>query len=217
MIDRHVRLFDLVAAPYDLFHRSQRIALRRTWREYGSRLGLPPGASILDVGCGTGAFAAVLAARGYRVCAVDPSRQMRRRAARRLRGSGVVVRDGDALRGLPFPDRSFDLVTASFVAHGFPPAARAAFFREVQRVSRGLVLLVDFLPRSIRREAPDVRVLEALEGSDFRRFVRTATAELRAVFAVVEVVPVDTATAWYVCRGRAGARRASLDPAPGRV
>jgi ubiquinone/menaquinone biosynthesis C-methylase UbiE len=200
----HARLFDLVAAPYDLFFHQQRRAFRRTWKAHGGRLGLPPGARVLDIGCGTGALASVLADRGFTVNAIDPSAGMRAVAARRLRGTGVALSGGDALQGLPFPAGAFDLVTASHVIHGFPADKRAAFFREARRVSRGLVLFHDFPPRALRRGWPDVLVLETLEGSDYRRFVRTGVAEMRRVFDSVETFMIGVGSAWYVCRGAAG-------------
>jgi hypothetical protein len=44
--------------------------------------------------------------------------------------------------------------------------------------------------------------METLEQSDYRRFVRTAAAEMRRVFASAEVFTVDFGSAWYVCRER---------------
>ena len=112
---------------------------------------------------------------------------------------------GDPLRGLPFPDSTFDLVLSSHVAHGLGAADRHTLFREAQRVSRGMVLFHDYPPRSVRRGRPDVRVIETLERGDYRRFVRTGLAEMERVFASVSIVPVGPNTAWYLCRdGRAG-------------
>ena len=202
----HARLFDLVAAPYDLFFHQQRRSFRRTWKAHGSRLDLAPGARALDIGCGTGALASVLADRGLTVNAVDASPGMRTVAARRLRGTRVALSGGDALQGLPFPAGAFDLVVSSHVIHGFPAERRAVFFREALRVSRGLVLFHDFPPHSLRRGWPDVLVAETLEGSDYRRFVRTGVAEMRRVFDSVEVFMIGIGLAWYVCRG-GGAQR----------
>jgi len=205
--DRHVRLFDIVALPYDLFFHAQRRAFRRAFARHGARLGIPRGARILDVGCGTGSLASVLSDRGYRVHAVEPSALMRARARRRLAATGVALSRGNALDGLPFPDRTFDLVVASHVAHGLPPSGRAALYREALRVSKGFVLFSDFPPRSLARGWPDVHVIETLEGSDYRRFVRTGAREMRRVFGSVAVVPVDVGSAWYVCRGSHGSPR----------
>jgi SAM-dependent methyltransferase len=200
----HERLFDLVALPYDLFHRSQRRSFRRVFRTHGGALGLAPGATILDIGCGTGALASVLAEKGYEVQAVEPSRGMRARARRHFNGRGVVLEDGNPLHGLPFPDRAFDLVISSHVVHGLRTADRAVFYREALRVSKGLLVFHDFPPRSLRHGWPHVYIMETLERSDYRRFIRTGGAEMRRVFASVEISLVGTGSAWYVCRARKG-------------
>lgn len=67
------------------------------------------GASVLDVGCGTGHFTRRLAQDGFVVTGIDPDADMIRYAA--AQGGGVIYRVADA-RALPFPARSFDLVIA---------------------------------------------------------------------------------------------------------
>lgn len=54
-------------------------------------LSLPPGGSILDVGCGTGRHSIELAKRGYAVTGLDLSLEMLARAADAARGAGVSV------------------------------------------------------------------------------------------------------------------------------
>ena len=206
----HGRTFDLVALPYDLFFHSQRRAFRRVFRAHGGMLDLPSDARVLDIGCGTGALASVLAERGFRVSAVEPSAGMRERARRRLRGTGVALSAGDALEGLPFPDGAFDLVVASHVVHGMSATDRVTFYREALRVSTGLVLFHDYAPRHPRHSPPDAPFLETLERSDYRRFVRDGAAEMRLVFASVALIAVGPGSAWYVCRAApAGVGRAS--------
>lgn len=77
---------------------------------------LPPvGASVLDVGAGSGRDAAALAARGYMVTAVEPSAGLRQEALARHPGTGVCWID-DALPRLSKVDsRQFDLILASAV------------------------------------------------------------------------------------------------------
>lgn len=63
---------------------------------------LAPGATLLEIGCGTAHFAGTLAARGFRVAGIDPSAALLSVARQR-----VPVARARAER-LPFGDGSFD-------------------------------------------------------------------------------------------------------------
>jgi SAM-dependent methyltransferase len=68
----------------------------------------PPGARVLDLGCGTGSDALVLAEAGRRVHAVDVSAAMIERARARMRGSAgerlsFEVRAAEDVDGVPGP------------------------------------------------------------------------------------------------------------------
>ena len=91
-----------------------------------------PVTRVLDVGCGTGNYAAALTeATGCRVSGVDPSRRMLDRA--RDAASWEALVQGSA-ESLPFPHDSFDVVVSTDVIHHI--GDRDAYFSEVARVLR---------------------------------------------------------------------------------
>jgi SAM-dependent methyltransferase len=81
--------FDVHAPIYD-----QNEFTKNTVREVDfllEELELAPGASILDVGCGTGRHSIELARRGYTLTGIDLSAQMLAQAAAAAKASGVQV------------------------------------------------------------------------------------------------------------------------------
>jgi len=135
-----------------------------------------PDDRLLDVATGTGALLARLAHRGVaprEVAGLDASPPMLARARRQLPADWRLL-VGDAQR-LPFPARSFDLVTACYLLHLLEPAERAGVTRELARVLRpgGRAVLVTVAGR--RRVARTV--LERLPRASGLRPL-DATAEL---------------------------------------
>ncbi|NLO73604.1 MAG: methyltransferase domain-containing protein [candidate division WS1 bacterium] len=96
--------FDAYAAVYD-----ENEFTHNTVREVDfllEALELQPGATVLDVGCGTGRHAIELSARGYVVTGLDLSAGMLARARAKAREAGVQVEwiQGDAAQfSLPAP------------------------------------------------------------------------------------------------------------------
>ena len=85
-----------------------------------ARLGLPPGARLLDLCCGQGRHAVPLARLGYRVAGLDLSRPLLERAAALAADHGQRLSLVQAdMRRLPFADASFDAVLNLFNAFGY--------------------------------------------------------------------------------------------------
>ena len=83
------RFFDAHAPIY-----AENVFTRNTVREVDfllEELGLPAGAAVLDVGCGTGRHAVELARRGYAVTGLDLSSEMLARAADAARAANVTI------------------------------------------------------------------------------------------------------------------------------
>lgn len=91
--------------------------------------GLPKGARIADLGCGSGVFSNVLRQRGYNCTGVDLSPALIRIAKEKY--PGIEFIEGD-VEHLPFADASFDGVLLAGVVHHFEE--HSAFLAEVKRI-----------------------------------------------------------------------------------
>ena len=126
--------------------------------------------SVLDVGCGTGALAERLAARGYRVVGVDPSRGMLE--IMRQRAPAVEAVQGSGAK-LPFEADRFELVFTVATLHHIADAdAVRRTLAEMVRVCQpgGGIVVWDHNPRnpywsSIMARVPQDTGAERLVGA----------------------------------------------------
>jgi len=101
-------------------------------------LGIGPGATVVDLGAGTGKWTRLLVERGPRVVAVEPVRGMRDELATAV--PGVEVLDAPA-ESVPLPDGSVDVVTAAQAFHWFDAPAALAECARLLRPGGGLGLV----------------------------------------------------------------------------
>ena len=122
---------DQTAAAYKAVREIPRDGLRH-WRAAVQRhLSPAPGMTLVDIGAGTGQFAAAFSDWfGLEILAVEPSAAMRAQIPRR---PGIRSLEGDA-SSLPLPDGSADGAWLSLVLHHIPDLEAAA--REIRRVLR---------------------------------------------------------------------------------
>lgn len=211
-------LFNRIAPVYGLFFRFQKNVFKRILNQVSGEVNLREWTSIIDVGCGTGALCSVLAEEGFTVTGVEPAEKMlgiaRRKTAEKTvgktAGQKITLQQGDALAGLAYPDKSFDVAIASYVAHGLQPEDRQKLYREMSRVARNLVVIHDYNgERSLLTS-----IVEWMEGGDYFRFIKIAekemgdcktesrisvTAENKRCFSNVQVLRVGPRAAWYLC------------------
>lgn len=105
-------------------------------------LNLPTGSIIADIGAGTGNYANALADLGYRIKAIEPSREMQRQGKPRIDVQWV---SGSA-EAIPLSDNSVDGVIIILALHHFPSLPSAA--KEICRIClKGPVVVFTFDPR----------------------------------------------------------------------
>jgi SAM-dependent methyltransferase len=120
--NRAIAIYESMAAPF-----TQHFA-RSAW----NMLDAAAGKRVLDVGCGTGAFAIVAADAGADVVAIDFAPAMVERV-RQLQNPRIEARQMDG-QALDLPSESFDAVASVFGVMLFPDWR--AGLREMVRVTR---------------------------------------------------------------------------------
>ena len=135
--------FDGQAAEYDqrdTYYYSQNGKI--SCRDIAGQIKGIPYEALLDVGCGTGFLIDLLTGqKAARYCGVDLSDEMIRVAKeKKIPGAEFIVSSADKL---PYPEKTFDIVTCSQSFHHYPYPEKA--MEEAKRVLKpgGLYILSD--------------------------------------------------------------------------
>ncbi len=119
---------------------------------------LPPGARVLDLGCGEGRDSVFFASRGFEVTGVDASQAGLRKAERLAGERGIQVRwlQGD-MAHLPL-DGPFDLVYSCGAIHYVPRRERSRLFPRLKALTLpgGINAHIVFTDRSVYVEKGEV-------------------------------------------------------------
>ncbi len=111
-------------------------------------LRLPPGAAVLEIGCGTGRFARAAAAAQMAVTAIDVSPIMLQYVAAKAKEEGlprIAVQHAGFLT-MDFPPSSFDAVVSGAALHHLPDAWK---FVAIRNIARSLKVGGQFILRDV--------------------------------------------------------------------
>ncbi|HZK10496.1 MAG TPA: class I SAM-dependent methyltransferase [Clostridia bacterium] len=196
-------LFNLIAPIYALFYHSQKRGFIKIIEKVKNEINLASFETIIDVGCGTGALCSVLNDRGMKVTGVDPAIKMLDIGRRKSDNKGIVFLQGNALEGLEFEDKSFDLAISSYVAHGLEAGDRKRLYAEMSRVAKDYVIIHDYN----NKRSLLTSFIEWLEGGDYFHFIKHAEREMKdcltemtTCFSEVRVIQVGVRANWYICK-----------------
>lgn len=100
------------------------------------------GKKVLDIGCGSGAFASILLKHGADVCGIDPSPSAIAAARAVAEPARFEVASAEAL---PFQDKTFDTCIFLNSLHHVPPESMPAALDEAHRTTKanGLVVIIE--------------------------------------------------------------------------
>ncbi|GAB4532826.1 MAG: class I SAM-dependent methyltransferase [Parvularculaceae bacterium] len=149
---------------------------------------------FVDIGTGTGAFLREVVERYPRMpsIGIDLSTPYLRRARRRCPAGRFIQANAEQI---PLADASVDIVSACYLFHELPAAARARVAAEIGRVLRpgGLFLLTDTIQRG---DAPELDILLELFPREFHEpyFASYIEADLKALFAPSRLALFDERT-----------------------
>jgi ubiquinone/menaquinone biosynthesis C-methylase UbiE len=166
-----VEFFDRWAKFYDPFVSLFRLG--RVRREAVEMSSVGRGDKVLDVCTGTGAQAFEFARRCDGVTGIDLSAGMLAVARKKDKEGRVGFVSMDATN-LDFSDKEFDVSCISFGLHDMPPEVREEVLREMGRVTRGKIVIVDYRPRENRFLRAVYRTLiPVYESEYFPDFIRS--------------------------------------------
>lgn len=193
MID--VGLFDRIAPIYGMFFDFQVKYYKKILGEIGPEFDISQFDTILDIGCGTGALCKVLNDKGVMVTGIDTSSGMLKQAKKKTQGHDLEFIQVQAGKSLPFDDKSFDLVIASYVAHGLEPEERIQLYKEMGRIAKEYAIIYDYN----KNRGLVTTLVEWLENGDYFNFIKNAEIELEKTFNNLRVIQVDKRASWYIC------------------
>ena len=166
---------------------------------------VPRGASVLDIGCGTGALCSGLrAARSCRVVGVEMSRKMLRYARAHSRFDDIAYEYGDATNLDTIDTGTYDYATVLFLIHEIPLRQRLEVLNESLRVARHAIIVDSHvpLPRNIFSTA--LHAVELMGGREHHESFADylATGGIGGLLPQL-TPPVETlrqVTFWHGCR-----------------
>jgi SAM-dependent methyltransferase len=154
---RYGEVFNEVAEEYDRHRPTYPAALIDRACEVG---GLGPGATVLEIGCGTGQLTRSLLARGLRVTAIEPGGRLIARARDQLADAGEVEFVNRRLEEASLPHAHYSAVFSGSAIHWVDPDVSWRKTADAL-VDGGTLALVSYFGLAELRSAGDQQPLRA--------------------------------------------------------
>ena len=189
-MDEHGKLFNKIAPYYQLFFKYQVWYYGKIVDKNIEFIEDKNIETVLDIGCGTGAFGYVFKERGFLVTGIDVSPEMVKRGL----ANDLYCKKGDIKNGLSTEDNSYDMVISAMVAHGLDEKTRIKFLKETKRIAKKVVLIQDY---KFQRKF-FVDLIEKLEGGGYFNYINKGQAQFNQVFDKLSTHEVSHNLNWYL-------------------
>ena len=191
-MDQHGRLFNKIAPYYQWFFKYQVWRYKKIVDQNIHLIEDENIKSVLDIGCGTGAFGYVFKQKGYQVMGIDVAPEMVKKGMK----NDVYCKTGDISNGLECEDNSYDMVISAMVAHGLSEEKRLDLYKEANRIADKIVLIQDYkFERNIF-----VDIIEKLEGGGYFNFIKKGKVQIQSNFENLSIKNVSRHLNWYISK-----------------
>lgn len=185
-------IFNLIAPYYSKLDHALQDKYQKTFELLKQKVTIE-GLTVLDIGTGTGAWAAVYEKNASgTIHAIDFAPKMLAESQKKYPNINFSL--GNAENLSQFADQSIDIVTASYVLHGVQSEKRAKMLTEMSRIARKYVIINDFIGKT----PAFVRFLEFMEKSDYKHFKLHFEQEMQTYFDKTDRIFVAYGTGLYI-------------------
>ncbi|MBN2717203.1 MAG: methyltransferase domain-containing protein [Deltaproteobacteria bacterium] len=154
---------------YWFVERHIRPGLQQVLLSLDDQLDMQNAPTVLEYCCGSGLLSQQLSPRFTHVTARDISEKMLTRARRLSKGLTNITFETGNLLNITDADNAFDFAFISFGLHLFGPDDRKQILKELMRVTRREVIIIEHLPKWELK----VALVEWWEGSHYTDFIST--------------------------------------------
>lgn len=185
-------IFNFIAPLYGRFDKKLQKGFILSSLELDKEISIS-GKSVLDIGAGTGAWAASIHKLGAsKIHGIDFSEKMLNQAKKNHPAINFSQANAEDLS--EFNNNSFDIVTASFVLHGVKQNKREKMLDEMNRITKQYVVFHDFIGKT----PIFIRLIEFLEKSDYKNFKKNFCKEIQSKFIKARKIPSKFGSGLYI-------------------
>jgi SAM-dependent methyltransferase len=150
--------------------------------------------SVLDIGCGTGIWSSFFLPHCSKIHGIDFSEKLLKKAKANIENPKISFELLSAFDIDKFPEKTFDIITASFFFHGLLSDERVEILHKVRNIGKRYLIVSDYGDK-----IPIIpKIMEFIEQSDYKNFISSFEKECSLVFGNVKKITLRKGGAVYI-------------------